>query len=221
MKYLVAAAMLATVAMQAGAQKPKQANKKCGVDSSAQWFAKQRAWLDEPTHAWSDDTLRASLLRATGLEPVNALPVQMGWEAQSDAGTPTVTSTESAVVSQLLKLAATRGATWPTKSVAGAKGTRAVWLLAHRDTALARAALKRMMEAGPEESNAADVATLEDRLRLISGRKQLYGTQFRIDADGKVTLAPMEDSAHADLRREGAGLPPFKVSACLARVGAK
>jgi hypothetical protein len=217
MRKFVAMGMLAAVGIQAGAQKPRQADQRCRVDSSAQWFAKQRAWLDESKHAWSDDTLRASLLRATGLESVNTLPVQMGWEAESDAGTPTVTSTESAVVSQLLKLAATRGATWPTKSVAGAKGTRAVWLLAHRDTALARAALKRMMEAGPEESNAADVATLEDRLRLISGRKQLYGTQFRVGADGRVTLAPMEDSAHADLRREGAGLPPFKVSACLAR----
>jgi hypothetical protein len=74
-----------------------------------------------------------------------------------------------------------------------------------------------MMEAGPEESNAADVATLEDRLRLQSGRKQIYGTQFRVGADGRLVLAPMEDSAHVDLRREDAGLPAFATSACLAR----
>jgi hypothetical protein len=84
------------------------------------------------------------------------------------------------------------------------------------DTTLAKTALHRMMEAGPAESPAADVATLEDRLRLVAGRKQIYGTQFRRGADGKVELAPMEDSAHADLRREGAALPPFKLGLCMA-----
>jgi hypothetical protein len=72
------------------------------------------------------------------------------------------------------------------------------------------------MKAGPEESPAADVTMLEDRVRLLAGRKQLYGTQFRRTDAGRV-LAPMEDSAHVDLRREDAGLPPFTLSACLAR----
>jgi hypothetical protein len=91
-----------------------------------------------------------------------------------------------------------------------------VFLLVALDTGLARTALHRMMEAGPVESPAADVAALEDRLRLGWGRKQIYGTQFRVNASGKIELAPMEDSAHADLRREGAGLPPFKLGLCLA-----
>lgn len=64
---------------------------------------------------------------------------------------------------------------------------------------------------------AADVATFEDHMRLIWGRKQLYGTQFRRGPDGVVTLAPMEDSSHADLRREDAGLPPFAIGLCLAK----
>jgi hypothetical protein len=140
----------------------------------------------------------------------------MGWEIQ-DTVAPFLMTGESAAVTQLRTLASARGSEWPTKSVVGAKGVRAVWLLAHIDTALTRSALKRMMEAGPEESNAADVATLEDRLRLQSGRKQIYGTQFRVGADGKLMLAPMEDSTHVDLRREDAGLPAFTTSACLAQ----
>jgi len=74
-----------------------------------------------------------------------------------------------------------------------------------------------MMEAGPSESFGADVATLEDKVRLMSGRKQLFGTQFRVDETGKVVLAPMEDSAHADLRREEAMLPPLRLGLCLAK----
>ena len=75
-----------------------------------------------------------------------------------------------------------------------------------------------MMEAGPDESLAADVATLEDQFRLAQqGRKQIDGTQFRVDASGGVVLSPMEDSAHADMRREDSGLPPFKLGLCLAK----
>lgn len=188
----------------------------CSLDSSAAWFAKQRVWFDDSKHVWSDDTLRTSLLRAAGLSAVAAVPVQTGREIEGDINSSAAVS-DSAALAQLRKLASTRGATWPTRAVVGATGTRAVWLLAHRDTALARAALKRMMEAGPDESNAADVATLEDRLRLQSGRKQLYGTQFRAGSDGRLVVAPMEDSAHVDLRRAEAGLPPFRISACLAK----
>jgi hypothetical protein len=194
------------------------AQRACKVDSSAQWFVKQREWLDDAKATWSNDTLRTSLIRAAHRESAKPLSVQMGWEIQDDA--LLLMAGESTAVASLRALASTRGSVWPTKSVAGASGVRAVWLLAHLDTALARSALKRMMEAGPEESNAADVATLEDRLRLQSGRKQIYGTQFRVRPDGKLALAPMEDSAHVDLRREGAGLPAFKTSACLAQKAA-
>lgn len=187
----------------------------CRVDTTAAWYTKQRAWADERAHAWSDDAFRAALTTTAGLDAAS-LPVQLGWEIQG-AESPSAMTADSAMRARLLGLATTRGSVWPTKSIVGAAGTRAVWLLAQRDTALMRASLKRMMEAGPEESNAADVAMLEDRLRLVSGRKQLYATQFRAGPGGQLVLAPMEDSAHVDLRREDAGLPPFEVSVCLAR----
>jgi hypothetical protein len=195
------------------------AQKACRVDSSVRWFVKQREWLDDSKATWSNDTMRTSLVRAAHIETAKPLSVQMGWEIE-DGVMALPMAGESAAIAQLRALASTRGSTWPTKSVVGASGVRAVWLLAHLDTALTRSALKRMMEAGPEESNAADVATLEDRLRLQSGRKQIYGTQFVFGAGGKIALAPMEDSAHVDLRREDAGLPPFTTSACLAQKAA-
>jgi len=186
----------------------------CTVNPSDAWVKRQMVWFDESKHDWSNDSLRVALLAAAGLEAPLKAPVQNG--VRVDGQTHKFGPAADAVTQELLKLAATRGSTWPTRSVVGPTGTHAVYLLASRDTAIGRAALHRMMEAGPDESPAADVATLEDQLRLGWGRKQLYGTQFEIDAAGKVRLKAMEDSAHADLRREGAGLPPFQLGICLA-----
>lgn len=187
----------------------------CRVLPSAPWVKRQAEWFDESAHAWTNDTLRTALLSAAGLTAPLSAPVQLG--VQVAGQNLTLGSTSDGMVQQLKTLAAARGSAWPTKSVVGAAGVHAVYLLAESDTALARAVLHRLMEAGPAESPAADVATLEDRLRILSGRKQLYGTQFRVDERGNVVLAPMEDSAHADLRREDAGLPPFALGLCLAK----
>jgi hypothetical protein len=173
---------------------------------------RQAEYFDDSKHEWTNDSLRTALLAAAGLTAPLAAPVQFGVRVEGrDAPLPNA----GPALEALKTLAATRSA-WPTKSVVGAAGTHAVFLLVALDTGLARTALHRMMEAGPVESPAADVAALEDRLRLVWGRKQIYGTQFRVNASGKIELAPMEDSAHADLRREGAGLPPFKLGLCLA-----
>jgi hypothetical protein len=214
-KILVVVALLASVSRMSEAQRSTASTKKgsaCRIDERSAWFRKQHEWFDDAKHTWSDDMLRRRLLASAGLVEASPLAVQGGWLA---AEAPR-TSGDSVMIAALRATAATRGSTWPTRSVVGGEGVRAVWLLALRDTALARAALKRMMEAGPDESNSADVATLEDRVRLASGRKQIYGTQLIRDANG-VRLAPMEDSAHADLRREEAGLPSLAQSLCLAR----
>jgi len=188
----------------------------CSWKPSDAWVKRQAEFFDESKHDWTNDSLRAALLDAAGLKAPLKIPVQFGVRVEGSDATPPTSA--GVMVEALKKLASTRGSTWPTRSVVGAAGTHAVYLLVGLDTTLARTALHRMMEAGPAESPAADVATLEDRLRLLAGRKQIYGTQFRRN-DGKVELAPMEDSAHADLRREDASLPPFKLGLCMAGVG--
>jgi hypothetical protein len=187
----------------------------CGWKPSDAWVKRQAEFFDDSKHDWSNDSLRNALLAAAGISAPLALPVQTGVDIEGRG--PTFGPTADAARAHLKELAAARGSEWPTRSVVGAAGVHAVYLLTQADTGLARAALHRMMEAGPSESPAADVATYEDHMRLIWGRKQIYGTQFKLDANGKVVLAPMEDSTHADLRREDAGLPPFAVGLCLAK----
>jgi hypothetical protein len=215
-------ALSLAVAPMIGAQNPKsqprsasKAGQACNIVTTSPWVKRQAEWFDESAHAWTNDTLRTALLSAAGISAPLKAPVQLGVQVAGQSGA--LGAGADAMVAQLKTLASTRGSAWPTKSVVGAAGVHAVYLLVERDSGLARSVLRRMMEAGPAESPAADVATLEDRLRLQAGRKQLYGTQFRVDDRGAVVLAPMEDSAHADLRREDAGLPPFTLGLCLAK----
>ena len=187
----------------------------CRVDTSADWFKKQRAFLDESKHDWSSDSLRTLLLRTTDVSSSSPLPLQFGVHVLGRDTAAALGGDPQALVAQLRSTP--RGGTWPLRSVVGAAGTRAMLMLAFHDSTFAPMVMHRMMEAGESESLGADVATLEDRVRLTAGRKQLFGTQFRLDDRGRVVLAPMEDSAHADMRREGAGLPPLRVSQCVAR----
>jgi hypothetical protein len=213
---LAMALILAAVpTLDAQRKTDSKAGQACNIVASAPWVKRQAEWFDESAHAWTNDTLRTALLSAAGLTVPLKAPVQLGVHIEGKSYP--LGPNADAMMAQLKTLASTRGSAWPTKSVVGAAGVHAVYLLVERDSVLSRAVLRRLMEAGPVESPAVDVATLEDRVRLQAGRKQLYGTQFRVDDRGTIVLAPMEDSAHADLRREDAGLPPFALGLCLAK----
>lgn len=198
-------------AASAGAQKTTP---RCKADTTADWYRAQRRWMRDTAGGWTDDAFRTQLLQAVGIDPARPAALQWGWEL----GVPNAAagSSDSAALARLRALTAQRGATWPTRSVVGAAGVRAVWLLSTRDTTLTATFLHRLMEAGPDESMPADVAVLEDRQRLRVGRKQIYGTQMHV-VNGAVVPYPTEDLPHVDLRRDGAQLPPYAVSLCLAR----
>lgn len=208
------AAALAYVALASTfAPIPALAQRACTPpDTTTAWFKQQRQWLSDQKHDWSDDEFRNALLSAAGLV-AKPLITQLGVQRADELSSA---PSDTAMVSRLRTLAATRGSAWPTRSVVGAAGVRAVWMLAQGDTALQRVALHRMMESGPDEALPADVAVLEDRVRLQSGRKQLYGSQLRM-VNGKLAPAPIEDSAHVDMRRDAAGLPPLRQAMCSLR----
>ena len=206
----IAVAMVAPASV--GAQR---ASRGCTrPDTTAAWFQQQRRWLSDEKHDWSDDEFRNGLLGAAGLMAA-PLTTQLGVQR---IDSPSSGVSDTTMLARLRTLAATRGSAWPTRSVVGASGVRAVWLLAQQDTALQRVALHRMMESGPDEALPADVAVLEDRVRRQSGRKQLYGSQLWM-TNGTLAPAPIEDSAHVDMRRDAAGLPPLRQAICAARSG--
>ncbi|WP_218041543.1 DUF6624 domain-containing protein [Acrocarpospora macrocephala] len=102
---------------------------------------------------------------------------------------------------------------WPLLSQVGEDGGLAAWLLAqHADASpeIQREFHAALSEAVVgEEAMPANLAYLEDRVRVNSGRPQLYGTQF-MDDGRDFGPRPIEDPEHLDERRAAVGLEPFE-----------
>lgn len=102
---------------------------------------------------------------------------------------------------------------WPTFDQVGKDGAEAAWLIAqHADArpVLQARALELMTAAAAKgQADPAKLAYLTDRVRVASGQKQRYGTQFTSDSEGVERPYPVEDGEPLDLRRAKVGLPPM------------
>jgi hypothetical protein len=195
----------------------QKASKDCVPDTKAAWYRTQiDFYAQDSKHDWSNDTLRTKLLEAVH-SPPDPLPIVFGGEALRGSSKPQWTASSVSPEARELLLGLAKQRQWPTRSLVGAAGVHAALVIAQRDSVLANMALHRMMEAGMGESLPADVAVLEDAIRLINGRKQLYATHFIVNSDGSFSPAPTEDIAHVDLRRDAAGLPPLEFAQCRLR----
>jgi hypothetical protein len=102
---------------------------------------------------------------------------------------------------------------WPAISVAGKDGAEAAWLVAqhaisHPD--LQRKVLRLLKKLAPDEREPWQLAYLEDRIRSLEGRLQLYGTQFDWDENGFLSPYPaIENPDNCEKRRQEAGLRPL------------
>jgi hypothetical protein len=65
------------------------------------------------------------------------------------------------------------------------------------------------------------VAVLEDRIRVLEGRPQRYGTQYDWDERGEMSPLPIEEPAGVDERRRAIGLPRLGESTRRVREGAR
>jgi hypothetical protein len=198
-------------------------------DTAAAWYKTQRDWWAlDAKHDWSNDSLRTALLAAArNLETASmkgSFPIQLGVMV-TPAAAPRSGAVDAAQIealrAQFRAMAQLRKA--PTRSVVGVAGEHAAWLIAGGDSATMVGFTHQLMEAGPDESSAADVAVIEDWLRTMNGRKPIYASQVRIvrDAKGQMELQPIptEDLAHVDIRRENAALPPLAFALCAAKAG--
>ena len=102
---------------------------------------------------------------------------------------------------------------WPGRRLAGEDGAEAAWLVAQHAIGLPdfqRACLRALQAAAASgDVPAWQPAYLEDRIRSLEGRPQLYGTQFDWDEAGEMSPLPIEESRDVDARRAAVGLGPL------------
>jgi hypothetical protein len=97
----------------------------------------------------------------------------------------------------------------------GPDAADAAWLVLQHsvgDPAVMRRGLALAQAAPAEDVDPAQVAMLEDRVRVHSGLPQRYATQFDWDADGVLSPYPTEDQEGVEARRRAVGLPPLAES---------
>ncbi len=101
---------------------------------------------------------------------------------------------------------------WPGPALVGRDAARAAWLILQHaigDPALMRRGLALLRQAPPGEAPALEVAMLEDRILVLEGRGQRYGTQFDWDERGELCAVPIDAPDQVDQRRAGIGLGPL------------
>ena len=102
---------------------------------------------------------------------------------------------------------------WPGIPLVGNEAAEAAWLILQH--AIGRPRLQRkalsMLKAAADagEAPATQLAYLEDRICVLEGRPQRYGTQFDWDQSGQLNPCPLEDPDHVDDFRNSVGLGPL------------
>lgn len=111
----------------------------------------------------------------------------------------------------LKQLLAERG--WPGRTLVGYDGAHAAWLLAQHadaDPAFQEACLHLLAAAvAAGEATPADLAYLDDRVRVARGEPQRYGTQCERSDDGHWCPLLLAEPDHVDRLRAEAGLEPL------------
>lgn len=96
---------------------------------------------------------------------------------------------------------------WPTISKVGKEASDNAWLLvqhADQDVEFQQYCLDLMKREPSAEVDMGNIAYLEDRVRVNTGRPQVYGTQFRWE--GSKPIQNIEDIENVDQRRAEVGL---------------
>lgn len=101
---------------------------------------------------------------------------------------------------------------WPTISLVGKESAKQAWDIVQHVTPNSDFhfhCLKLMKECPDGEVEKSWIAHFEDRIRTNNGKPQLYGTEFRQNADGHFEPFPIEDIEQLDARRQKMGMKSF------------
>ena len=99
---------------------------------------------------------------------------------------------------------------WPTISLVGKKSSHLAWLLVQHsdhDLEFQEKCLLLLKEAVKKnDASPKNLAYLTDRIRVAKNKPQLFGTQFKTEADGNFISFPIYKPKEINKRRKKYGL---------------
>ncbi len=101
---------------------------------------------------------------------------------------------------------------WLSVNEVGHSGNSALWLVIQHAELSIQEKYFPVMKAAVENHKASkqNLAYLEDRILMRQGKKQLYGTQYKLDPKtGEMRLWDIDNPENLNKRRESVGLPPM------------
>jgi hypothetical protein len=125
-----------------------------------------------------------------------------------DENTEWDSSVDEANQARLMQIVDESG--WPTIPAVGAKASHAAWLLVQHapDLKFMEYCLKLMEVLPVTDINPANIAYLKDRVLMMNGEPQIYGTQFQ-GSGRDMHVWPINDAERVDERRAAVGLGTF------------
>jgi len=102
---------------------------------------------------------------------------------------------------------------WPAISQVGEEGSDAMWLIVQHSVLDPEfmlsciPQLERLVHEG--EAKGWQLAFLQDRVLMLQGKPQIYGTQHELDSNGELQPYRLACPEEVDERRKAAGLEPL------------
>lgn len=99
---------------------------------------------------------------------------------------------------------------YPTIDLVGQEASEAAWLIVQHSIGnpgfMRKCALLMERDVRAGKVDPANLAYLLDRISVLEGRPQQYGTQFDWDENGELSPEPVDDRTQVDQRRKALGL---------------
>lgn len=117
--------------------------------------------------------------------------------------------TDSVNLARVREIVDTRG--WPRKENVGGASAAVFLVLQHAPHDIQKMYVDSVRLAAERgDISKSNYAMFIDRVAVVDGQEQIYGTQIIYDDDGNPVLAPLRDPGNVNERRREAGLGPIE-----------
>jgi hypothetical protein len=181
-------------------------------DTATAWQVRSAEWSREQPGSWTHDSLRNVLIAMGDADQAVRSATGFVDSIRSEAFVRRMHVQDSINAAKLLEIIDRFG--WPTRTMVGARGATAAFLIAQHNGSLQPMALRLMRALPSREVQQSELAMLEDRVLVSQGKPQKYGTQFKPDG---TEFFPVDSLSRLADRRADAGLPPMPVYLCMMR----